>query len=238
MCSGELSAKIAAKPKKAVLYWQSMYCEKCATQLPDDAAFCSACSKPTSNAPKHITAAAAPQRRSFRAAWILLVAVLICIIIGLAVRQNNLEKEKVVSEAASTPAPRSYPLPLPPVPSYHEQKLVSGSIAVNAHSMYWVNFTIAPQMHKARVTGHFQTFGGRLNDIQAVICSEDDFTNFRNGHQAQVFYDSNKTTVGRINATLPDAPGRYVLAFNNSFSPLSGKTINGEVTLGFETLGQ
>jgi hypothetical protein len=51
-------------------------------------------------------------------------------------------------------------------------------------------------------------------------------------------FTEGKTTVGDINATIPDGGGNYVLAFNNSFSMLSGKTVNGEVTLGYEILAQ
>jgi hypothetical protein len=171
----------------------------------------------------------------------MLAVLLTCVIIALAVRLT-IDKPKAPAEVISLSAPapvlRQPPLPMSPVPFYHDKKLFSGSIAVNAHSMYWVAFTITPTMQKIRVTGHFQTYGGRQNDIQAVICSDEDFINFRNAHQAHVVYDSGKTTVGDINATIPDGGGNYVLAFNNSFSMLSGKTVNGEVTLGYEILAQ
>jgi len=227
-----------SKTSVLALILATMYCERCGTQLPDEAAFCFSCSKPTSNAPKQIPAAT-PQRHTSKTPWVILAVLLACVIIGLAVRLTT-DKPKAPAEVISLPAPvlQRPPLPMPPVPFYHDKKLFSGSIAVNAHSMYWVTFTLTPSMQKIRVTGHFQTYGGRQNDIQAVICSDEDFINFRNGHQAQVVYDSGKTTVGDINTTIPDGGGKYVLAFNNSFSMLSGKTVNGEVTLGYEILGQ
>jgi hypothetical protein len=91
-------------------------------------------------------------------------------------------------------------------------------------------------MRNVHVDGHFQAFGGMQNDIQAVICSDQEFLNFRNGHQAKVFYNSGKTTVADISASLPGSDGRYMLAFNNNFSLLSGKTVSGEITLGYDTV--
>jgi hypothetical protein len=119
--------------------------------------------------------------------------------------------------------------------SHHEQKLLTGSIAVNPRSYQWVAFTVDPRMKNVRVGGHFQAYGGTRNDIQTVICTEEDFINFRNGHQARVFYDSNKTTVGDINAVLPNVGGRYVLGFNNAFSILSAKTVSGEISLNYDS---
>lgn len=104
--------------------------------------------------------------------------------------------------------------------------------------MYWVGFTVDPRMKNVVVAGHFQAYGGTANDIQTVICSEEDFINFRNGHQTRVFYNSGKTTVGDISAPMPNTGGKYILAFSNGFSVFSGKTVNGEVTLNFDTLGQ
>ena len=75
------------------------------------------------------------------------------------------------------------------------------------------------------------------NDVQVILCSNDDFINFRNGHQARSFYNSNKITVGDIDVAMPSVDGDYVLVFNNIFSIVSGKTVNGEVNLSYETSG-
>jgi len=119
--------------------------------------------------------------------------------------------------------------------SHHERKLLTGSIAVNPHSFQWVAFAVDPRMNNVHVTGHFQAYGGRQNDIQTVICTEEDFINFKNGHQSRVFYDSNKTTVGDINAVLPNVGGKYMLVFSNAFSVLSAKTVSGEISLSYDS---
>ncbi len=92
-------------------------------------------------------------------------------------------------------------------------------------------------MRDVHVSGHLQAYGGRQNDIQALICSYEDFINFRNGHQAQAFYNSGKTTITDISATLPNTGGKYVFVLNNNFSLLSGKTVTGEVLLNYNTVG-
>ncbi len=120
----------------------------------------------------------------------------------------------------------------------HKEKVFSGSVAVNAHSMYWINFTVDPRMKHVHIAGHFQAYGSRENDIEALVCSEEDFINFKNGHQTQPLYDSvGKITVGNIVADIPDGGGEYVLVFNNAFSQVSGKTVTGEVSLDFDTIG-
>ncbi|HEY3939273.1 MAG TPA: zinc-ribbon domain-containing protein [Bryobacteraceae bacterium] len=201
-----------------------MYCKKCGTQLPDRAAFCFSCGKPTGDGPQNDAVTA--DSKASKKAVIIAVVLFIILFVGLIVRRSQTRRFDL-------PASSSLLSTLVTVP--HKQKLFSGSIAVNAHSMYWVNFTVDPRMKDVHVSGHFQAYGGRENDIQTVICSAEDFINFKNGHQAQVFFNSGKTTMGDINAQIPATSGTYVLAFNNSFSPLSGKTVNGEVTLNYDT---
>ena len=49
-----------------------------------------------------------------------------------------------------------------------------------------------------------------------------EFENWRNGHQARVYYDSGQVTNGKIAANgVP--PGSYILAFSNGFSRFSRK---------------
>jgi hypothetical protein len=219
-----------------------MYCPKCGKLLPDDAAFCFSCGAPTSG---HV-APISGQRplRSNTPSFILagtLITLIILIIVAFSLRKIPPKHLEPAPNFPGTAPPITAPVPAPPPAIiHHEQKLFSGSIAVNAHSMYWINFSVEPRMRNALVSGHFQAFGGRQNDIQTVVCSDEDFINFKNGHQARAFYNSGKTTVGDINAALPipGGGGRYVLAFSNAFSPFSGKTVNGEVTLNYDTLGQ
>jgi hypothetical protein len=199
-----------------------MYCPRCGKLLPDDAAFCFSCGAPTSGHVSPSQASVPP--RSNTPSFILagtLITLIILVVVAFSLRTVPPKHSDPAPDSSDAAQPITAPVPAPPpaiIP--HEQKLFSGSIAVNAHSMYWINFTVDPRMKNALVSGHFQAFGGRQNDIQTVVCSEEDFINFKNGHQARAFYNSGKTTVGDINTALPipDGGGRYVLAFSNAFS--------------------
>jgi hypothetical protein len=62
-----------------------------------------------------------------------------------------------------------------------------------------------------------------------VIASPPEFENWINGHQAQLYYSTDKVTNGTIDRLLP--PGDYTLAFDNRFSAFSRKEVTGEITL-------
>jgi len=90
-------------------------------------------------------------------------------------------------------------------------------------------------MGNAHVNGRFNASGGTGNDIEAVIATEDEFTNWINGHQARVVY----STQGRKTADAFDvrlAPGTYYLAFNNRFSAFASKNLSLQVDLNYQRL--
>jgi hypothetical protein len=168
-----------------------MYCPRCGKLLPDDAAFCLSCGNPTS----HVRPSPPPvhSRSSNKGVWIVGGIFITLILVVLSLHQP-----KYFDDGRPLPQPARPLAPSMLVTVPHAQKLFSGSIAVNPHSMYWVGFTVDPRMKNVIVSGHFQAYGGTANDTQTVICSEEDFINFRNGHQTQVFYNSGKTTAGNV----------------------------------------
>ena len=93
---------------------------------------------------------------------------------------------------------------------------------------FWT-ITITPQMTDAQLVGSFHASGGTGNDIQAVITDPSEFENWKNGHQARVYYGTQPTTNGSFNVRL--APGTYILAFSNTFALLSPKEVTAEITL-------
>lgn len=92
--------------------------------------------------------------------------------------------------------------------------------------------TIAPEMRNARISGRFSATGGAGNDLQALITDEDGLLNFKNGHQAKVFYQSGKVTADSFDVRL--APGTYYLVFNNAFSVFSNKAYDADVRLDYD----
>ena len=109
------------------------------------------------------------------------------------------------------------------------EEIASGQIVVRANGLVQYRFQVTPQMRDAHVTGQFNASGGNGNDIEALLATEDEFTNWINGHQARVNYGTGRKTADTFDVRL--APGRYCLAFNNRFSLLTAKEVFLEVNL-------
>ena len=149
----------------------------------------------------------------------LLLAILAVVIVGAIILENR----------NSTSAPFAPSIRYVPA----TQKIATGQIVVRANGYVQYRFQITPDMRSAHVSGRFNASGGTGNDIEAVITTEDEFTNWVNGHQARVFY----TTQGRKTTDTFDVhlgPGTYYLAFNNRFSAFSSKEVFLEVDLNYQ----
>ena len=84
------------------------------------------------------------------------------------------------------------------------------------------------------VTGNFTAYGGSGNDILAVVANERNYTNWINGHEAQVLWGTQgKQTTGDIEAKFLQ-PGEYYLAFSNRFSVFTDKQVSLEVDLNYK----
>lgn len=189
-----------------------MFCPACGKEIPDDSLFCLKCGKSphaTVGASKPLEREPVEESHAFRNILILVIAA-IFLFLGVKALSNN---------AAGLPgSASSMPAPLPLIPP---------SFVVKAGQISYFDFTITGG--NSRVGGRFEAMGGSGNDIEVVITNADGFENWKNGHQATVFYQSGKTTIGNINVTL--GPGTYYLAFNNKFSLIADKTITGDITL-------
>lgn len=78
----------------------------------------------------------------------------------------------------------------------------------------------------ARVFGQFRTQGGEIN---VLVIDEQDFEAFRNGKGGHSYYDSGRVGGGQVELRLRS--GRYVVIFDNRFSPYSSKTISSNLQL-------
>lgn len=166
-----------------------------------------------------------PEQRKSRVA--LLLGILAVVIVGAFIVVNsNSTRTPAPDSPGAVAAARAPSVRYVPV----SQKIASGQIEVRASGYVQYRFQITPEMRDAHVSGRFNASGGTGNDIEAVIASEDEFTNWINGHQARVFY----STQGRKTTDTFDVrlgPGTYYLAFNNRFSALSAKDVFLEVDL-------
>jgi hypothetical protein len=71
------------------------------------------------------------------------------------------------------------------------------------------------------------------NDITGVIADEENYTNWINGHQAQVYWGTQaKQTTGTLEVRLK--PGLYYLVFSNKFSAFTDKQVFLEVDLNYK----
>jgi len=72
--------------------------------------------------------------------------------------------------------------------------------------------------------------GGTNRDVKVYLFTADDFTNWKNNHQVAPLFSGGQQTVTTLNTGVPQA-GEYHLVVSNRFSPLSGKTVKGQVTV-------
>ena len=90
-------------------------------------------------------------------------------------------------------------------------------------------------MRNPVVSGTFTAAGGQENDIAAVLADESGYTNWINGHQAQVYWSTQgKETTGSFEVHLK--PGTYYLALSNRFSAFTDKYVVLEATLKYQQL--
>jgi hypothetical protein len=114
------------------------------------------------------------------------------------------------------------------------EQLVIGQFQVPAQNYRSWTITVPPGIRNFQVTGHYSAIGGSGNDIAAVVSTEEQFQNWINGHQAQIFYASpGRVTVGDIDIKGLQ-PGRYILAFSNKFSAFTAKAVEAEVSVPYE----
>jgi hypothetical protein len=174
----------------------------------------------------------APVRNSSRLPWILGAAGVL--VISTIILTNNRGQSKAgdesgtAAQAASNPAPVAKTRYVPV-----SQKIATGQITVQANGYVQYRITITPEMLQPEITGTFNASGGGGNDIQAVIADEANFTNWINGHQAQVFWGTQgKETTGSMDVHL--RPGMYYLVFSNKFSAFTAKQVFLEVDLNYK----
>ena len=131
-----------------------------------------------------------------------------------------------VASAASAPTAKTRYVPA-------KQEIATGQVTVKAQGYVQYRIVITPEMVEPTVTGSFNASGGTGNDIAAVVADETNYTNWINGHQAQVFWSTNgKETTGNFELRLK--PGLYYLAFSNKFSAFTDKQVFLEANLNYK----
>jgi len=72
--------------------------------------------------------------------------------------------------------------------------------------------------------------GGGGKDVEVLLLTGDDFTNWKTGHRVPALFIGERQTVTRVNVGA-NQTGEYHLVVSNVFSTFSGKTVQGQVTV-------
>ena len=113
------------------------------------------------------------------------------------------------------------------------QKVVTGEVDVAAGQAVNYRIEIQPEMLEPTLTGTFNARGGTGNDITAAIADDTNYTNWINGHQAEVIWKTaGQQTAGRFELKLQ--PGIYFLGISNKFSTVSDKKVELDVNLKYQ----
>src|SRR5438132_10328132 len=103
------------------------------------------------------------------------------------------------------------------VSAHPERSIVRDKFTVEARQ--YRSFTFVTETDGIEVKGRFEAQGGSGNDIEVILLDHDGFTNWRNGHKANTWYNSGQVTVANVYAKIPR--GEYYLVFSNTFSRVS-----------------
>jgi hypothetical protein len=134
------------------------------------------------------------------------------------------------ASASATTEPRAHLVP-------QELKIVGGRVSVEAGKTLTYRVDVEPNMVAPHLKGSFMASGGTGNDIQVAIADSTNMTNWMNGHQALTVWETpGKQTAGDID--VPLKPGTYYVAFSNSFSVVTDKNVDLDVSLHYSALEQ
>lgn len=152
-----------------------------------------------------------PQKKSHTMRNLAIVVVLVLLVVIIGIPSLNNVTQRTSSGGGIIPKERS-------------TNIVNAMITVGARNYQAYPFTVPSGATDVHVRGTFTASGGGGNDIIVLIMDETAFTNWKNGHEVSVFYNSNKLTTS--NFDVPLVAGRaYYLVYSNQFSLITGKNV-------------
>jgi hypothetical protein len=102
--------------------------------------------------------------------------------------------------------------------------------AVAAGSSRVLSVTLSVEMESPRLIGSFRAYGGLGNDILVYVFDDENYINWRNGHNAGHLYYSGRVTTGSFELPLLE-DGTYHIVYCNIISITASKEVDTTVTL-------
>lgn len=99
-----------------------------------------------------------------------------------------------------------------------------GTQEIKAHSYDSWTFDVPNSKAGCLLSGKITVLAGGEKDVAVLVLTNDQFTNWQNHHQAQVFFSTGRETVVPLSVTMKGS-GKYVLVISNMFSMMTAKTI-------------
>lgn len=200
-----------------------MFCNRCGAELPDGSQFCSKCGQSLTGTAKPETSAFKAGRAARRRPFLTIVLVglgviLLLVLARMLVHRNSTPLLRQMATAQVTPQPR-------------EETITNTAFTVKADGYLYYKFSVAPDATNVWVDGNFSASGGSGNDIEVFLFDQDAFVNWQNNRSARAYYNSGRSTQGKIYAGLPARAGTYYLVFNNNFSLITPKAVQASATL-------
>lgn len=201
-------------------------CPFCAEEIQDAAVVCKHCkrdipsttrasvaegtTRPSSSGKVVETDSSPTRKRNFVAALLLALLVLVGVVVVSAGDADSNPGAQALIAAVSAPS-------VIELATNQELVIPAGSV----QSFEWE----PPQRQpNCRVSGHIEVTNGGSKDVVVLVMPKDDYQNYVNGHEAKVYFQTDKTSAVTLNVnTGQTAP--LIVAISNGFSLLSDKTV-------------
>lgn len=140
-------------------------------------------------------------------------------ILGVLVVLGALAFNSQRGDPAPSNAQQYRQLPLPP----RVITLSDSAFEVGAEGLVRWGLSIDASQPRCHLSGHVTVVSGGNKDVDVLVMSEDDYTNWRNGHEAKVRFQSGQKTAIPLDLDLT-GPGRFAFVVSNTFSAFTAKT--------------
>lgn len=192
-----------------------MYCAQCGRQLPDNAAFCSSCGKPTSNAGQDTGAVDkrnTPATKRGVVAYITygaLAAAAFAAILLLFISWPSFRHSQ------------------DPEAAHRTIQLLNGTLVIKPGQVRYYSFTVDSRMMEPHITGWYKVEGDDpRSPLRVAVIDEEDLQAFaEHAPVATYYYKEDNAAIVDVNL----APGRYRLVFGNDRAS-STRTVYGNIS--------